>query len=69
MQREQYFKTKNEIQLFSLMELEEFYNTDHIFMSEEELNKFKKDLDFYKYDKHMNVKQQIMKIKAKKAPI
>lgn len=68
MSRDQYFKTNGEIQLFSLMELEEFYNTDHIFMSVEELNKFKKDLDFYKYDKHINIKQKIMQIQDKKGP-
>ena len=69
MKREQYFKTNNEISIVSLMELEEFYNTDHIFMSESELAKFKKDLDFYKYDKHIDVKKQIEKIQKKIAPI
>ena len=37
-----------EIPIMALMDLEEFYNTDHIFMSEKELINFKKDLDFYK---------------------
>jgi hypothetical protein len=69
MGKEQYFKTKGEIPLFSLMELEEFYNTDHIFMSEDELNKFKKELDFYKYDNHLNVKQKIMQLTQKNTPI
>ena len=41
MKRDQYFKSTTEISLFSLMELEEFYNTDHIFMSKDELYKFK----------------------------
>ena len=31
-------------------DLEEFYNTDHIFMTVKELETFKKSLDFYKYD-------------------
>ena len=68
MQREQYFKTNNEIPIMSLMELEEFYNTDHIFMSEKELNKFKSDLEFYKYDKNIDIKKQIMKLQSKKQP-
>ena len=69
MKREQYFKSTNEISLYSLMELEEFYNTDHIFMSRNELHKFKSELDFYKYDKDIDVKRQIEKLKAKKVPL
>jgi len=68
MTREQYFKNNNEISILSLMELEEFYNTDHIFMSESELQKFKSDLDFYKYDKNIDVKKQIAKIQKKISP-
>jgi hypothetical protein len=34
----------------SLMDLEEFYNTDHIFMTQKELLEFKKNLEYYKYD-------------------
>ena len=68
MKREQYFKNNNEISILSLMELEEFYNTDHIFMSESELQKFKSDLDFYKYDKNIDVKKQIAKIQKKISP-
>ena len=68
MQREQFFKGNEEISLMSLMELEEFYNTDHIFMSEDELNKFKDELNFYKYDRFMDVKKQIRKLKTKKPP-
>ena len=52
----------------SLMELEEFYNTDHIFMSQPELKKFKADLDFYKYDQNINVKQEIKKLQKKVQP-
>ena len=50
------------------MELEEFYNTDHLFMSTEQLDNFKKDLEFYKYDKNIDVLRQIEKIKQTKQP-
>jgi hypothetical protein len=66
--REAYFKNNDEISLMSLMDLEEFYNTDHIFMTEPELIKFKSDLDFYKYDKNINVKKEIEKIQKKVLP-
>jgi hypothetical protein len=68
MSREQYFKSNNEISIRALMDLEEFYNTDHIFMSETEMIKFKADLEFYKYDKTMDVKKQIEKIQKKIEP-
>ena len=68
MKREQFFKTNNEISIMSLMELEEFYNTDHIFMSQIELAKFKSDLDFYKYDKNIDIKTEIKKIQKKVLP-
>ena len=68
MSREQYFKRTNEISIRALMDLEEFYNTDHIFMSESEMIKFKADLEFYKYDKTMDVKKQIEKIQKKIEP-
>ena len=32
-QENQYFKNNDEISVRALMDLEEFYNTDHIFMS------------------------------------
>jgi len=66
--REQYFKNNDEISVRSLMDLEEFYNTDHIFMSKSEINKFKETLNFYKYDKNTDVKKQIAKIQTKIAP-
>ena len=50
------------------MDLEEFYNTDHIFMSKSEIKKFKETLNFYKYDKNTDVKKQIAKIQTKIAP-
>ena len=66
--REQYFKNNDEISIRSLMELEEFYNTDHIFMSKSEIKKFKETLNFYKYDKNIDVKKQIAKIQKKIEP-
>ena len=66
--REKYFKNNDEISVRSLMELEEFYNTDHIFMSKSEIKKFKETLNFYKYDKNTDVKKQIAKIQTKIAP-
>ena len=66
--REQYFKNNDEISVRSLMDLEEFYNTDHIFMSKSEIKKFKETLNFYKYDKNIDVKKQLSKIQTKIAP-
>ena len=68
MTRDQYFKTTNEIPIRALMDLEEFYNTNHIFMSEEEIIKFKSNLDFYKYDKNLDIKKQLQKLKNKMPP-
>jgi len=53
----------------ALMDLEEFYNTDHIFMSEKELQKFKKDLNFYKYDISIDIYKKISEIKKKAPPL
>lgn len=68
-QRVEFFKNKDEIPLISLMDLEEFYNTDHIFMTEDELHKFKKDLDFYKYDPKTDIKKKIIELLSKTPPI
>ena len=68
LKRNQYFKNNDEISIMALMDLEEFYNTDHIFMSQEELTKFKSDLDFYKYDKDIDIKKEIKKIQKKVLP-
>ena len=68
MKRAEFFKTNDEISIMALMELEEFYNTDHIFMSQDELTKFKSDLDFYKYDKNIDIKKAIQKIQKKVIP-
>tara|TARA_B100000575_G_scaffold242703_1_gene206169 strand:+ start:3081 stop:4007 length:927 start_codon:yes stop_codon:yes gene_type:complete len=46
--REDFFKSNNEIPLHIIYELEEFYNTEHLFMTIDELKEFKKKLDFYK---------------------
>ena len=52
--RENFFKTTAEIPILALMEIEEFYNTDHIFMTNDEIKAFKTDLEFYKYKKEEN---------------
>jgi len=67
--RAEFFKNKDEIPIISLMDLEEFYNTDHIFMTEGELHKFKKDLDFYKYDPKTDIKKKIVELLSKTPPI
>jgi hypothetical protein len=67
--REGFFKERKEIPIKSLMELEEFYNTDHIFMTETELHKFKKNLDFYKFDPKIDIKKQIKELLSKAPPI
>jgi hypothetical protein len=68
LKRSDFFKNNDEISLMALMELEEFYNTDHIFMSKDELFKFKLDLNFYKYDKNLDIKKAIKKIQKKVIP-
>lgn len=67
--REKFFKNQDDIEMQALLELEEFYNTDHLFMTAEELAKFKKDLDFYKYDPKINIGMQIKELKNKPAPL
>jgi hypothetical protein len=66
--RDLFFKSNQEIPIVSLMDLEEFYNTDHIFMTEKELIEFKKDLNFYKYDKKIDIKMKIGELKKKIPP-
>ena len=61
--RQYFFNTKVEIPIMALMELEEFYNTDHIFMTDKELSKFKKELNFYKYDTSMDIALKIKELK------
>lgn len=67
--RVEFFKEHDEIPIQSLIELEEFYNTDHLFMTEDEIHKFKKDLDFYKYDPNINIRKQIQELLSKAPPI
>ena len=67
--RVEFFKEHDEIPIQSLIELEEFYNTDHLFMTEDEIHKFKKDLDFYKYDSNINIRKQIQELLSKAPPI
>ena len=66
--RDLFFKSTDEIPIISLMDLEEFYNTDHIFMTEKELSNFKKDLNFYKYDKSIDIKLKMKELKNKIPP-
>ena len=66
--REDFFKNRDDISILSLIELEEFYNTDHIFMSEEELISFKKDLSFYKYDSKIDIKKKLNELMLKTPP-
>ena len=66
--RAEFFKNKDEIPVLSLIELEEFYNTDHLFMTENELKKFKQDLNFYKYDPNLDIKIQIKELLGKAPP-
>ena len=60
--KQNFFNNKDEIPILSLMDLEEFYNTDHIFMTENELNAFKKNLEYYKYDIEKHIEKRIDKI-------
>ena len=66
--REEFFKNKDDISIMALMELEEFYNTDHIFMSTDELKNFKKNLDFYKYDITIDINKKINELRNRPEP-
>jgi hypothetical protein len=66
--KDAFFSSKDEIPIMALMDLEEFYNTDHIFMTEKELSKFKKELNFYKYDTKIDIGKQIRDLKSKIPP-
>ena len=67
-EREEFFKDKDDIPIMALMNLEEFYNTDHIFMTEKELKTFKKELNFYKYDSRTDIRQKIRQLAQKLPP-
>ena len=64
-----FFRSSINISVLLLIELEEFYNTDPMFMLEEELRTFKKQLDFYKYDTDVNIKKQLKAALSKPPPI
>lgn len=49
--REFFFRNTNSIPLNILFELEEFYSTEHMFLSKREINEFKEGLEFYRYRK------------------
>ena len=49
--REEFFELDNKLEGKNLLELEEFFKTDHLFMTLKELRDFKKDLQFYKFPK------------------
>jgi len=60
--RQNFFNNRDEIPILSLMDLEEFYNTDHIFMTEKELLTFKTNLDYYKYDITKKIEMKLAKV-------
>jgi len=47
--REVFFENQNEIPLHILFELEEFYSTEHMFLSRREIGEFKETLEFYRH--------------------
>lgn len=49
--KEFFFRNTNQIPLNILFELEEFYSTEHMFLSKREINEFKEGLEFYRYKK------------------
>jgi hypothetical protein len=48
--RNDFFQSQNELPVEALLELEEFYNTDHIFMTPTEMVTFRNELEYYKYN-------------------
>ena len=66
--REEFFKNNDGISIMALMDLEEFYNTDHLFMTDVEMRKFKNDLSFYKYDTTIDVAKKLGSIKKRVPP-
>lgn len=47
--REVFFESQGEIPLHILFELEEFYSTEHMFLSRREIGEFKEKLEFYRH--------------------
>jgi hypothetical protein len=60
--REQFFKSTAKFTEESLLELEEFFKTDHLFMTLDELHEFKKDLEFYRGDKNKELLAKAKKL-------
>jgi hypothetical protein len=52
MSRQMFFTSESKLTEESLLELEEFFKTDNIFMTLDELREFKNDLNFYRSDEH-----------------
>lgn len=52
MPRQMFFTSESKLSEESLLELEEFFKTDNIFMTLDELREFKNDLNFYRSDEH-----------------
>ena len=50
MSREDFFKLNTKINPEGINELDEFFKTEHLFMTSEELQLYKKELNFYKYN-------------------
>lgn len=57
--RQHFFNSRDEIPILALLDLEEFYNTDHIFMLPKELEEFKKNLEYYKYDIAQSIEKKL----------
>jgi hypothetical protein len=54
MTREEFFKLDTKINPYGINELDEFFKTEHLFMTKSEITDYKKKLDFYKYDKDID---------------
>lgn len=60
--RQHFFNSRDEIPILALLDLEEFYNTDHIFMLPKELDEFKKNLEYYKYDISQSIEHKLNRV-------
>ena len=54
MSRDEFFKLNNKINYEGVKELDEFFKTEHLFMTNDELKSYKKSLDFYKYNPELD---------------
>lgn len=59
--RQHFFNSRDEVPILALLDLEEFYNTDHIFMLPKELEEFKTNLEYYKYDISQSIERKLNK--------